>query len=329
MYYDVTIVLTFLALFFFIIGMRGCGKTYSCKKFVIKQFINKGHQFIYLRRYKEELKDLSTFFDDIFDEFPDHELTIKGRKFYIDGKIAGYAKVLSTSKIAGKGLTYPLVKVIIFDEFIIDKGVYHYLQDEVDCFLNLYESVARTRNDCRVLFLSNAITQTNPYFLYFKLQLPRSKSGISVSGDKLVQMIENKEFVNFKKNTRFGKMIKDTAYARYAIDNEFLRDNDNFIEHKTDKARFYMAFLYNNYKIGIWVDYQAGLFFCSNDFDPSSRVTFSLTMADHSINTILIKNMRSNNYSKIFIDAYKMSKVRFENMQVKNIMQDVLAALLY
>lgn len=329
MYYSLSIILTFMALFYFIIGMRGCGKTYACKKFVIEQFLKDGVRFIYLRRYKEELKDLDTFFDDLIDEFPDHKLELKGRKFYIDDKLAGQAKTLSTTKIAGKGVPFPLVKYIIFDEFIIDKGVYHYLPDEVDCFLNFYESIARTRKGVKVFFLSNAISQTNPYFLYFKLRLPKAKNGIYCHDNKLVQMVESEEFKEFKKNTDFGKLVKGTPYERYAIDNEFYRDNDTFIEKKSDKARYYMALVYNNYKIGVWVDWQAGCFYCSNDYDPSNKVVYSLTQADHSVNTILIKSMRNNKYMKIFTDGYKNGKVRFEHMQVKNIMMEVFSALLF
>ena len=50
------------ALFNFIIGNRGGGKTYGMKNYVINKFIKKGEQFIYLRRYKTEVKRINTFF---------------------------------------------------------------------------------------------------------------------------------------------------------------------------------------------------------------------------------------------------------------------------
>ena len=41
-----------------------------------------------------------------------------------------------------KSDAFPDVKLIIFDEFIIDnRGTYHYLKDEVTKFLDLYETV--------------------------------------------------------------------------------------------------------------------------------------------------------------------------------------------
>ena len=48
--------LSYNALLSFIITERGLGKSYGSKKFVAKRFINKGKQFVYIRRYKSELK---------------------------------------------------------------------------------------------------------------------------------------------------------------------------------------------------------------------------------------------------------------------------------
>lgn len=67
----------------------GCGKSFGAKNYVINQFIKKGSQFLYLRRYDNELKELfektkgqKDFFDDIKDKFPEVELKAKDRKFY-------------------------------------------------------------------------------------------------------------------------------------------------------------------------------------------------------------------------------------------------------
>ena len=50
-----------------IIGERGNGKSYNMKDYVIKSFINYGKEFIYLRRYKEDIKNTSveSYFSDM------------------------------------------------------------------------------------------------------------------------------------------------------------------------------------------------------------------------------------------------------------------------
>ena len=65
-YTDISNVLTYNAILNFIIGERGVGKSYSSKKYVINHFLKTNKKFVYLRRYKTELKEsVPKFFDDI------------------------------------------------------------------------------------------------------------------------------------------------------------------------------------------------------------------------------------------------------------------------
>ena len=51
MFYDYNKVLSYNAMFNFIIGERGVGKTFGAKKFCINRFLKYGEQFVYIRRY--------------------------------------------------------------------------------------------------------------------------------------------------------------------------------------------------------------------------------------------------------------------------------------
>ena len=55
-YYNPQKLLSYNCLFNFIEGERGNGKTYAFKKFCIDNFIKKGLQFIWVRRYESELE---------------------------------------------------------------------------------------------------------------------------------------------------------------------------------------------------------------------------------------------------------------------------------
>ena len=80
MYYDIGQTLTYNCLFNMVIGPRGCGKTYAAKKRAIKLFLEKGTQFIYLRRFQDELVETAeSYFNDIIinREFPDATITVK------------------------------------------------------------------------------------------------------------------------------------------------------------------------------------------------------------------------------------------------------------
>ena len=252
-FYDINNLLSYNALLSFVIGERGVGKSYSAKKFVAKRFINKGKQFVYIRRYKTELKQamvkkgVPIFWQQILndEDLKNHKFNNDNELMYIDGKVAGFSMPLSIANIL-KSSTYDNVDTIIFDEFIIDKGTYHYLQDEVVAFLEVIETVARLR-DIRVLFLGNAISITNPYFTYFDLTLPynsqfkvakRDKNGVPLI---VINYIKNEAYRKVKKESRFGQLIEGTEYGKYAIDNEFLRDSKSFIKKKTNNCKFYRA----------------------------------------------------------------------------------------
>ena len=58
MYWDINKSLSYNALFNFIVGNRGAGKTYGSKKYVINRFLKYGEQFVYIRRFKDELKKI-------------------------------------------------------------------------------------------------------------------------------------------------------------------------------------------------------------------------------------------------------------------------------
>ena len=322
MYWDIRPSLTYNALFNFIIGNRGGGKTYGTKQYVINRFLKYGEQFAYVRRFRDEIKDTKTYFDDIANNFPSHDFSVKGREFFIDGETARFAIALSSSKLK-KSVAYPNVQTIIFDEFIIDKGFYHYLPNEVEYFLDLYETIARTRDNVRVYFLSNAITINNPYFDYFKLKVPKLKN-ISYKNDILIEMVCKDEYVNFKKQTRFGKMIAGTEYGNYSIENDFLRDDDTFVEKKTGNCRYCFGFKYKSKLYGVWANYETGKMYLSYDLDPTCEIRYVFTKADHMPNTLLITSLNRSKVMKFFIDNFKLGNVYYETLQLKNVMIELV-----
>ena len=252
MYYNYNNLFSRNAMFNFIIGERGVGKTYGILKKVVKDFIKTKDvpikrdpatneilegpsQFVYLRRYKTELKNFKTIFEPLVinGEFGDHEITVKGDKVYVDNQLAGYGFAASNAVIL-KSSTFPLVDTIIFDEFIIDKGNLHYLQNEVDKFLEVYETIARMR-DVKVYFLGNAITIANPYFEYWDLNIPfNSEFRTYRDGLILVNYIKNDllQYKNLGKyNENLYKALMNAPYLNYN-NYEILPDVDKVYKGK-------------------------------------------------------------------------------------------------
>lgn len=334
MYWDIQSALDRNCLFNFIIGARGVGKTYGAKKKAISNWIKKGEEFVYIRRYKEELSKIKNFFKDIIEnkEFPEWEFKVHNGCFYarstiFDGdknenewETIGYYMSLSTAKVQ-KSVAFPKVQTIIFDEFILDKGFYRYLPDEVTNFLEAYSTIARLR-DVTVFFLSNALTVTNPYFIYFNLSLPY-KTEFKVQDDILIQYIKKEDYANEAKKTRFAKIIEGTPYSEYSIDNEFLRDDRNFVMKKTLKSRCIFGFVYKEDTFGVWYDYSIGYMFVSKDYDKSKGILYSFTLDDHKPNTVLLKGKKGI-LLETFIKNYKLGLVRFESINIKNICNEII-----
>lgn len=241
-------------------------------------------------------------------------------------KLHGFALPLSTSNIL-KSSTYENVDTIVFDEFLLDKGNYHYLYNEPTKLLDLIETIARLR-DIRVILLGNAITVTNPYFSYFNISLPyNSEYKLFNDGLILVNYIKNLEYRKTKENTRFGKLIKNTNYGKYAIDNQFLQDNNNFVKKRPSHSKFFYTFILNGEKFGIWQDNLNDCIYVSRDYDPNNLLTYTLSLNDHNEKTIFLKTTKSQ-FVKILATHYEYGKLFFENINIKNIFLNYLQKLL-
>lgn len=321
MYYNLHDLLTRNKLFNFIISMRGDGKTYSFKDWAIRDFLKNKKEFIYLRRYKSELMDLDKFFSDIKDEYPDHEFKTIGKKFYIDNMVCGYAVQLSNA-LTKKSVSYPNVNKIGYDEFIIDKAHIRYLPNEVKSFLEYYETVARMRDDVRVIFMGNAITMVNPYFVYFKI-VPDTKRRFTIKGDILVDLFRDEEFVKAKYETRFGKLIQGTAYGDYAIENKFLNDNDDFIATRTKESKYQFTIYFKGQYVGVWFDFNSYRGYCTKNYDKTSKFTFTFTDSDFKPNYNLIRNYKDHWLIKSAVELFKDSSLYFDSLNTKTLMYEL------
>lgn len=317
LYYNPNKMLSYNRILNFIIGARGIGKSYAMKEHPIKRFIKHGEQFIYVRRYKGELKKIPNYFKDIMEKFPDHTFKVKGWQLFIDGKLAGWAIPLSMWQ-SEKSNAYPKVTTIIFDEFIREKDNSGYIPNEVEALLNLMDTVFRDRENVRCICLSNAVSVVNPYFLYFDV-VPNVNKRFNAYKDILVEIPDSRDFSEERRKTRFGSLIDGTEYGDMSLDNEFVNDSDLFIERRTKESKFQFALVYKGMSMGVWVDTDAGVMFLCNDYDPSSKNVFALTTDDINENAMLMTNWKNNYYLLKLVRAFMNGYLRFDNQVLRNV----------
>ena len=188
---------------FYIIGARGVGKSYSAKKYVLKQFFKYGKQFIYNRRWTTEITsgELLNTFDDVlndeavkewiqeFTEFKGYKdyyafhVLPRAGSFYLVGErengemkwldqVGRVSCVTKASKIKGQVLNINFSS-ILFDEFITDEG-YFLGPKEPEQFAKIVNTVGRANNpDLRIFMLGNPDSniELNPYIAGSNLML--------------------------------------------------------------------------------------------------------------------------------------------------------------
>lgn len=325
LYYNPNALLSFNRVMNFVIGQRGLGKSYAWKVHPIKRFIKHKEQFIYVRRYKTELKNFDKYFDDVRQEFPDHKLEVKGKCLYVDGELMGWAIPLSAWQ-SMKSTAFPYVCNIVFDEFIREKDIVGYLPNEVEAFLNLCHTVFRSRDNVRAICLSNSVTIVNPYFLYFNL-VPDINKRFNKFDDCVVEIPPSYDFAEQQRQTKFGKLVDGTNYGDMALDNVFVGDSDTFLEKRSKESRYGFTLVYNGINFGVWYDNHLNLMYVSGTHDPNSSNRFALTLDDVDEKTSIVRSKNDNYYIGKFVKAFRHGVLRFENQTMRNLGYEMLNKL--
>lgn len=330
MWLDFDRLYTYNAMIYMLFGARGSGKTFGAKWKAVKNFVKKGEEFIYLRRYDTELSLVkeNLFADLMIEKYPSDEMIEKGGTYYFNEKPCGYAMALSRSNYY-KSASFPKVTMIIFDEFVIDTAQnLHYLKNEVRKFLDLIETVARTRENVKVFMLANSLSAINPYTLYWDIKISPARPQIRVvDGLVYCELLKDEEFIAFKKSTAFGKLNAGTEYERMAVDNEFILDDDTFIEKKPGNARHFYTLKHEGETMGVWWNPATMVYYISPDYDPACKLTYTVKVKDHDSKSLLTTRSDRGMFG-ITIKAFKQGMMRFENIRIKTIMFDLMKGVL-
>ena len=325
-FYNYKHVLSYNAVYNFIVGARGLGKTWGAKHWCIRDAIKNGQQFIYLRRYHTELSTRSTFFADIADEFPEYEFRVQGEYAQMckrgeseDAKkkwvTIGFFIALSKAQ-SKKSVAYPNVTKIIFDEFIIEKGALHYLPQEAKAFNDFFSTVDRWRDKTRVFFLANSVSIMNPYFIEYDIR-PKKDQELVVSHDGFVcaHFPNGEGFAADVFKTRFGKFIQKTDYAEYSVGNNFSDNNDAMIRPKNERAQYAFTLETKTGTFSVWIDYKE-LDYYVQEKRPKQEIVW--TMLPERMNhdkTLVSYSDKTLQYVR---SSFSRGKVYFSSPQARN-----------
>ena len=333
MYWNPRRTRSYNSLYNFIVGMRGAGKTFGALADCSDRFDKGKGKFIYLRRYSTELDGLTNgpmpaLFSKVQSMIPEHKWECKNNMFYMDDEHCGWAVPLSTSNIM-KSFDFMGVSTIIFDEFIIDnRGVYHYIKKEVNLFNTFYQTVVRDMSKfVPVFFLSNAVSISNPYFDFYHLDKPADGQRIRRFGANKGILVENvvpPRNAEKVRNSAWFDINAGSEYAEYAVDNQWLLDNEDFVEKKPYTVQYDSTLRYNGHDIGVWIEPSNWVYYISNDVEANFPRYFAVTADDHKPNVLLLQAAKKLPVIHALKTAYEAGAVRYETMKLKNEFKDIM-----
>lgn len=173
-YYNIKNLLSTNAQYLMLLGMRSNGKSYQVKKTLLENAYNDRGKFVYLRRWKADLKQ--KFVTSYFEDMPIGKITnnefsevraingyiyfVKLKKGVIDSKleIGRYCALNEAERY--KSQTFPGYTSIVYEEFITDSM---YLDEEPRTLQQFVSTVFRL-NRGSVFLVGNTISRVCPYF---------------------------------------------------------------------------------------------------------------------------------------------------------------------
>jgi hypothetical protein len=259
-YVNIPEVLKHEAIFIFIYGGRGTGKTYGA----LKEMIEGKHHFIYMRRLaaqtdivkKESMQPYKTLNDDMgwsIQPFPINKYISAFYESDIndDGKVIpvgeqhGLLTSLSTFSNL-RGVDGSDIDTIILDEFIPELNE-RPIKGEADALFNAYETINRNRelkgeDPVKLLCLANSNRIDNPLFM--ELKLVRKAEKIRQEGKEYLYDPKRKmllidlyksQISEAKSDTALYQLTKGTEFYEMAIRNSFINEERGRIETRPIK----------------------------------------------------------------------------------------------
>lgn len=335
-FYNPIKVLSYGKFIIFSIGSRSIGKSTGWAIFLLTEFIDKGRQFIYVRRTQDETQlTAPTYFDNaanilIENGAPIKEVVYKGGVYFVDGKVAGYAIPLSLQQ-KYKSSNYSDVWYILYDEFMVMPGsTSGYLggrtnsSAEVDAMSSLYQTVDRgigraSRNETKIIFVGNAGAYFNPFFINYHIDryLRPDTKYLSPKNDIYVleQTSETGATKTIKESNGYKMSTEKTR--QYAYENKYADLGASaFIEKFEGRKLPLCNFSYEGDLYGLYRCNEAGfLYVCHKTCD--GRQTIALTTADHDPNYLMINTWHGHPITKLLKEMYDMGCVRFSDHKCK------------
>lgn len=235
-YYNIKPLLKTRSPYMILLGMRSNGKSYQVKQHVLTKAYNGNGNFVYLRRWREDIKQaaVEAYFSDMdIEKITEGKYTtvIAWQGFLYFANISEDGKADKGAKIGRycalneaqryKSQAFVDYKYIIYEEFITDEV---YLADEPTKLQQFVSTVARLE-DLTVFLVGNTMSRVCPYFAEWELTgtLRQKQGTIEIyhqhkqDGSTIDIAVENCEAIQNSSNMFFGSAAKQIVSGEWDV----------------------------------------------------------------------------------------------------------------
>lgn len=298
-----------------LIGGRGIGKTYGVLKHFVKDFIYNGNQFVWLRLTETECDKIKQdggekFLGEVCNSFRyPVKYDVVNETIMLNGKIGGYIIPLSTYR-KYKGNNYRHVKNFALDEFIEEKGA-RIFYNKVRSYLNMIETVFRTRKDGCVYLMANSLDNGDSLLKLFNFNLKNYGYYINKRKSCICLYLKNSDKYNkLREGSISQRTIEGTEYEEQIVNNAF--SQDFLIDKKPSRCTFLCNCYINNDKFTVWVKDNIYITEYNDKLNRPIQTSNIKELVEgvSLINKILWEKLKN---------AYARNKVYFESNYLKNL----------
>lgn len=306
-----------------VMGGRGIGKTENGNGFVLNEFKDFGEEFIYLRRYKSELKGCDTLLDKWIDDvvtIPDGN---GGGTFNWHQNRLGWFIPLSIHTRYKSGYDFSKVKYIIFDEAIIKPtATDRYLTDEVTQLLEFISTVFRHRTDGKVIIFGNNLIFFNPYCEFFKVKVFNGKYIDRAKGIQVLYSKDSSKLRAIEENTPLFKLTKGTPYHDYHYNNAVMSNSKVSISEKNNNDKIEIRCILNSYTMNIYNRQQGRILIESKNKIYNDGITYEM-LEENNPNYLNIKYFKDMYYSLLFYKYFR-NEIDYASQEAYNLFTEFM-----
>lgn len=327
-----------------VVSCREAGKSTATWLHAFKWFL-KGRTSIVLRRLIQDITDVYIGdIEEVINKFQPDDKKVKliFKKGAIkDGIVDVLAQVgaseprpffrvvaLSVPMMRIKSLMYPNLKLMIFDEFIVNIRLGEkYLPNEVFKWQEIVNTFQREVPDgLRCIFLGNPYSLYNPYFAHFGFDLKKIKPGtIQVKGNAVVECYEITQELRDYILARNPLYEFDDSYTKYAFNGEAINDTQIRVKEKLPpNYSLRHIFLVENHKLLVYrnneeFSYWIGI---NDDYQTQRRDIITLDVNSLVEGTVLLSPKEKITYVSL-VNAFRNRYIEYKSIEESYLFESV------